>query len=109
MDLRWIAGNLDSDSEASRPVLGWIGSESRRKRIRLRRVSLWWSLLFSVSEGFGSRTTWDLVSLVPAGSKRGQGRRWTDRLRGPFLIVQYYFYILFCFYVKRKKHFSLAS
>jgi hypothetical protein len=36
-DLRWIADNLDSDSETSSPVLRWIRSESRRKRIRLRR------------------------------------------------------------------------
>jgi hypothetical protein len=34
MDLRWIAGNLDSDSEALEPVQQWIRSESRRKRIR---------------------------------------------------------------------------
>jgi hypothetical protein len=37
-DRRWIAGNLDNDSEASSPVLRWIRSESHRKRIRLRRV-----------------------------------------------------------------------
>jgi hypothetical protein len=36
----WIAGNLDSDSAASEPVLLRIRSESRRKRIRLRRVWL---------------------------------------------------------------------
>jgi hypothetical protein len=45
MGLRWIAGNLDSDSEASSPVLLWIRSESRRKRIRLRRVWLLWSYI----------------------------------------------------------------
>jgi hypothetical protein len=39
-DLRWIAGNLDSDSEALEPVQQWIRSELRRKRIRLRKVSL---------------------------------------------------------------------
>jgi hypothetical protein len=39
-DLRWIADNLDSGSEASSPVLLWIRSESRRTRIRLRKVWL---------------------------------------------------------------------
>jgi hypothetical protein len=38
--LRWIAGNLDSDSEALELVLLSIRSESRRKRIHLRRVRL---------------------------------------------------------------------
>jgi hypothetical protein len=38
--LRWLAGNLDSDSETSAPVLPLIRSESRRRRIRLKKVFL---------------------------------------------------------------------
>jgi hypothetical protein len=38
MDRRWLAGNLDSDNETSAPVPLWIRNESRRKRIRLKRV-----------------------------------------------------------------------
>jgi hypothetical protein len=34
---RWIAGNPGSDNGASTLVLLWTHSESRRKRIRLRR------------------------------------------------------------------------
>src|SRR2546425_5219883 len=40
MDLHWIAGNLDSDSEASSLVQLRIRSELRRKRIRLKKVWL---------------------------------------------------------------------
>ena len=55
MDLRWIAGNLDSDNEPSQPVLRWIRSESRRKRIRLRRAWLLWSYIVCVLiDGFRS-------------------------------------------------------
>src|SRR5262245_11267442 len=39
-DLRWIAGSLDSDSEASERASPWIRSESPCKRIRLKRVWL---------------------------------------------------------------------
>src|SRR6266700_2632667 len=54
-DLRWSAGNLDSDSEASSPVLLWIRSEPRRKRIRLRKVWLLWSYIICVLvDGFRS-------------------------------------------------------
>jgi hypothetical protein len=38
MDLRWLAGNLDSDSEALEPARLWLDNESRRKRIHLRTV-----------------------------------------------------------------------
>jgi hypothetical protein len=38
MDLRWLAGNLDSDSEALEPARLWLDNESRHKRIRLRTV-----------------------------------------------------------------------
>ena len=38
--LRWIAGNPGNDSESSSLVQLWIRNESRRKRIRLRRVWL---------------------------------------------------------------------
>jgi hypothetical protein len=37
-DLRWIAGNRDNDSEASKPVLPWIRTEPFRRRIRLGKV-----------------------------------------------------------------------
>jgi hypothetical protein len=47
-DLRWLAGNLDNGSETSAPVVLWIRSESRRKRIRLRRVWLLWSYIICV-------------------------------------------------------------
>jgi hypothetical protein len=40
MARHWLAGNPDSDSAASRSVQPWIRSESRRKRIRLKRVCL---------------------------------------------------------------------
>jgi hypothetical protein len=54
-DLRWIAGNLDSDSAASSPVLLWIRSESHHKRIRLKRVYLLWSCVIRVLvDGFRS-------------------------------------------------------
>src|SRR5207247_3718750 len=48
MDLRWIAGSLDSDSEALEPVLLWIRSESHRKRSRRRRVCLSWPYIICV-------------------------------------------------------------
>src|SRR6266404_5993948 len=48
MDLRWIAGSLDSDSEALEPVLLWIRSESHRKRRRRRRVCLSWPYIICV-------------------------------------------------------------
>jgi hypothetical protein len=54
-DLRWLAGNLDNGSETSAPVPLWIRSESRRKRIRLRRVWLLWSYIICVLvDGFHS-------------------------------------------------------
>lgn len=48
MDLRSIAGSLDSDSAALEPVLLWIRSESHRKRTRLRRVCLSWPYIICV-------------------------------------------------------------
>src|SRR5256885_9736745 len=48
MDLRWIAGSLDSDSAALELVLLWIRSESHRKRSRRRRVCLSWPYIIYV-------------------------------------------------------------
>src|SRR6266481_4299295 len=48
MDLRWIAGSLDNDSEALEPVLLWIRSESHRKRSGRRRVCLFWPYITCV-------------------------------------------------------------